>query len=265
VSHPAVRRGGLRRRAAGALGTVVVVALTACSSGANEAADAPERGLTVLAAASLQSAFTELGERFEAANPGTTVRLSFAGSADLAAQVQQGAPADVVATADEATMARLADDGLLAGPARPFAGNTMMIAVPAGNPAGITAFDDLGRAGVAVVVCAPQVPCGAAAQRIQASTGVTLAPVSEEGSVAGVLGKVGTGQADAGVVYRTDVAAAGPAVQGIAIPEAVNATTTYPIAVLADSAEPALARAFADLVLGEAGQQVLRDAGFTAP
>jgi molybdate transport system substrate-binding protein len=218
-----------------------------------------------MAAASLRGPFTELAQQFEAANPGTTVRLGLAGSADLVAQLQQGAPADVLATADVDTMARAAGDGLLAGPARPFAGNAMAIAVPADNPAGVTSFADLARPGVAVVLCAPQVPCGAAAARIQASTGITLAPVSEEGSVTGVLGKVSAGQADAGVVYRTDVAGTGAAVRGIPIPEAVNATTTYPIAVLAGSAEPALARSFTDLVLGEAGQQVLRDAGFTAP
>lgn len=221
--------------------------------------------LTVLAAASLQTTFTELGERFEAAYPGTTVSFSFGGSSGLVAQLQQGAPGDVLATADTANMDRAATDDLLVGAAAPFATNTMMIAVAAGNPAGITGFADLAEEGVSVVVCAPQVPCGAATDEVEANTGVALTPVSEEGSVTDVLGKVTSGQADAGVVYVTDVTAAGDAVLGVAIPAGVNATNTYPIAVLAGGTDQALARQFLDLVLGAQGQQVLAGAGFGAP
>lgn len=219
----------------------------------------------MLAAASLTSTFTSLGEQFEAAHSGTTVRFSFAGSSDLVAQLQQGAPGDVLATADMKTMDRAAADGLLADSAQPFAKNSMMIAVPPGNPAGVTAFADLAKPGLKVVVCAPQVPCGAATEKVETLTGVTLSPVSEEGSVTDVLGKVSSGQADAGVVYITDVAASGPAVEGIAIPDDVNATNTYPIAVLAGSDNRDLARQFQDMVLSEAGQGVLSHAGFAAP
>jgi molybdate transport system substrate-binding protein len=219
----------------------------------------------VLAAASLKTAFTELGALFRTANPGASVRFSFAGSSDLVAQLQQGAPGDVLATADTATMDRAAADDLLAGAAQPFATNTMMIAVPPGNPAKITAFADLAGEAVIVVVCAPQVPCGAATEQVEANTGVALSPVSEEGSVTDVLGKVSSGQADAGVVYVTDVTAAGEAVQGVAIPADANATSTYPVAVLAGSRDQALAGRFRDLVLSAHGQQVLADAGFGAP
>ena len=221
--------------------------------------------LTVLAAASLKGAFTELGRQFEATHPGTAVVFSFGGSSDLVAQLQQGAPGDVLATADTATMDRAAADGLLAGAAQPFATNTMMIAVPPGNPAGITTFADLATEGVTVVVCAPQVPCGAATKKIEASTGATLSPASEENSVTDVLGKITSGQADAGVVYTTDVAAAGDAVEGVAIPGEVNAVNGYPIAVLAGSQEQVLAGEFRDLVLGAQGREVLADAGFGAP
>lgn len=219
----------------------------------------------VVAAASLRATFTELGAQFEAAHPGVTVTLSFGGSADLVAQLQQGAPGDVLATADRASMDRAAGAGLLAGAAQPFATNTMTIAVPAGNPAGITGFADLAEGGLAVVVCAPQVPCGAATGRVESAAGVTLAPVSEEGSVTDVLGKVASGQADAGVVYTTDLAAAGQAVEGVAISAELNTTNVYPIAVLAGGADQVLAGQFRDLVRGEQGQQVLSAAGFGAP
>jgi molybdate transport system substrate-binding protein len=247
---------------------VVGMLLAGCASGPTERTPASAGAggeLTVLAAASLQSPFTRLGEVFEATFPGTTVTFGFAGSSDLVAQLQQGAPGDVLATADTATMGRAAADGLLSGAAQPFATNTMVIAVPAGNPAGIGAFADLAAPDVAVVVCAPQVPCGAATAQVEASTGVTLSPVSEEGSVTDVLGKVSTGQADAGVVYVTDVAAAGDAVEGIGIPPDANTTNSYPIAVLAASGAPELAGRFRDLVLGAQGREVLADAGFGAP
>lgn len=235
-------------------------------AGGSAGGSATGRGeVIVLAAASLRATFTELGAQFEAAHPGVTVTLSFGGSADLVAQLQQGAPGDVLATADRASMDRAAGAGLLAGAAQPFATNTMTIAVPAGNPAGITGFADLAEGGLAVVVCAPQVPCGAATGRVESAAGVTLAPVSEEGSVTDVLGKVASGQADAGVVYTTDLASAGQAVEGVAIPADLNTTNVYPIAVLAGGADQVLAGQFRDLVRGEQGQQVLSAAGFGAP
>lgn len=218
----------------------------------------------MLAAASLNVTFTELGKQFEAAHPATKVAFTFAGSSDLVAQLQQGAPGDVLATADAANMDKAAADDLLAGTAHPFATNTMMIVVPRGNPAGVTAFADLAKPGLDVVVCAPQVPCGAATKKVEANTGVALSPVSEESSVTDVLGKVTSGQADAGVVYVTDVTSAGASVEGVEIPTHVNAANSYPIAVLAGSHDQALARLFRDLVLGEQGQKVFADAGFGA-
>lgn len=260
------RSRGVRGWAAAGLIGVLLVACSGESTGDSAASGAvPAHGeLTVLAAASLKKTFTELGRQFEAAHPGTSVQLGFGGSSDLVAQLQQGAPGDVLATADTATMVKAAAEDLLAATAQPFATNTMMIAVPPGNPAGISAFADLARPGVDVVVCAPQVPCGAATTRVEANTGVTLSPVSEEGSVTDVLGKVTSGQADAGVVYVTDVSAAGDAVLGVRIPADVNAATTYPIAVLAGSGDQTLAGQFRDLVLGAQGQKVLADAGFGA-
>jgi molybdate transport system substrate-binding protein len=221
--------------------------------------------LTVFAAASLQSSFTQLGRQFEATRPGATVTFNFGGSSDLVAQLQQGAPADLFASADTATMDTARADGLIAGEPIIFATNSMEIAVPDGNPAGVRSFASLADPGIDVVVCAPQVPCGAATRAVVAKTGVSMSPVSEESSVTDVLGKVVSGEAEAGVVYVTDVRAAGEAVEGITIPEADNATTRYPIGVLAGSKTPDVAREFADYVLGPEGQRVLAEAGFGAP
>lgn len=231
------------------LALVVVLTLTACSP----STDSNE--LTVFAAASLKNTFTELGQRFEVDHPGTTVTLNFAGSSDLVAQIEQGAPADVFAAADEANMAKLPGVN-----ATVFATNSMMIAVPPGNPAGIKDFADLIDA--QVVVCAPAVPCGAATEKVEQNTRVALNPVSEEASVTDVLNKVSTGEADAGIVYVTDVQAAGEKVVGIAIPKDVNAVNSYPIAAVSDNP---LADDFTDLVTAPTGREVLSEAGFGAP
>ncbi len=224
---------------------------------------APEaRTLTVLAAASLTEAFNGLEEQFELDNPGVDVRLSYAGSSDLAQQIVNGAPADVFAAASDATMKTVTDAGLAAGTPTVFATNVLQIATAPGNPKGVAAFADLARPDLKVVVCAPQVPCGAAADRIEKATGVTLAPVSEEADVKSTLGKVTTGDADAGLVYVTDVAAARGQVQGVDFPEAAQAATNYPIAVVEDAPQAQLAQGFTDLVTGEAGQKALQAAGF---
>jgi molybdate transport system substrate-binding protein len=221
--------------------------------------------LTVYAAASLTSTFTELAERFEADNPGVTVALSFAGSSDLVAQVISGAPADVLASADLATMDQLTAEDLQGSEPAVFATNTLQIATPPDNPGEVSELADLAEEDLAVVVCAPEVPCGAAAVAVAEEAGVTLAPDSEEQSVADVLGKVRAGEADAGLVYVTDVIAAAGDVLGIDVPEAAAVVNDYPIATVADSEEAELARAFVDLVLGEEGRQVLADAGFGTP
>lgn len=221
--------------------------------------------LTVYAAASLTSAFEQLGERFEAAHDGVDVRLSFGGSADLVTQIQEGAPADVFASADTANMDRLVADGLAAGGPEDFATNTLEIAVPPGNPAGITGLRDLARPGVDLVVCAPEVPCGAAALAVAKNGGITLTPVSQEQSVTDVLAKVAAGEADAGLVYVTDVLGAGDDVEGIDLPEASAVVNTYPIVGVEGSEHAVLARAFVELVVGETGRAILRDAGFGLP
>ncbi len=250
-----------RRTVRAALAAVVAGALAAGCGGM----PADGATLTVLAAASLRDVFEDLGDTFRADHPGATVRLSFAGSSDLVAQVQQGAPADVVATADTVTMDRLATEGLLAGDPVAFATNVLEIAVPAGNPAGVASLADLARDDVTLVVCAPQVPCGRATAAVASAAGLALRPVSEEQSVTDVLGKVVAGEADAGLVYATDVRAAGDAVEGVAFPESAGAVNTYPVAVLDAAAEPGLARQFVDLVTGPVGQEVLASAGFAAP
>lgn len=221
--------------------------------------------LTVFAAASLTEPFAEIGTRFEAEHTGVTVEFAFAGSADLAAQLQQGAPGDVFASADTPTMTTVAADDLLEGDAASFATNVLRIATPPDDPAGVASLADLARDDVTVVLCAPEVPCGAAAQQVQDAAGVQIRPASEESSVTDVLTKVTSGEADAGLVYVTDIARAGDAVRGVAFPEADAAVNTYPIASLAGSANPDLARDFVEFVTGSPGREVLADAGFGSP
>jgi molybdate transport system substrate-binding protein len=260
-------------RALAALATVGTVGLLAgCGSTAaltgSAGSSTPAAGqqtLTVFAAASLKGTFSTLGRQFEAAHPGTRVSFSFGGSADLVTQLQQGAPGDVFASADTKNMDKATADDLVRGTPVDFATNTLEIAVPRGNPAKITSFADLARPGVKVVVCAPEVPCGAAAQKVEAATKVELKPVSEENAVTDVLGKVQSGEADAGLVYVTDVKGAAGKVVGVTFPEASSAVNTYPIAALTGSKNADLAGQFVTLVTGPEGQQVLAAAGFARP
>ena len=221
--------------------------------------------LTVYAAASLTAAFEQVAEDFEAEHDGVDVELSFGGSSDLVTQIQEGAPADVFASADTTTMDALVDADLVGAGPQVFATNTLEIAVPPGNPAGVATVQDLAEPGLQLVVCAPEVPCGAAAQRVAEAAGVTLAPVSEEQSVTDVLGKVTSGEAEAGLVYATDVRAAGDDVEGIEFPESGDVVNTYPIAPVDGSDETDLADEFVAFVLGGTGQRVLADAGFGSP
>ena len=235
------------------------------AGGSSAAASAPPSGsapLTVFAAASLKATFTQIGTIFQQENPGSTVTFNFAGSSDLVAQLIAGAPADVFASADIANMTKATEAGLVSGTPVNFATNTLTIVTPPGNPAGITSFADLAKPGVAVVVCAPQVPCGAAAQKVETNTGVTLTPVSEENSVTDVLGKITSGQADAGLVYVTDASGAGDKVTTVSFPESTTVVNTYPIATLTAATEPSLAMTFVELVTGPEGQQLLAAAGF---
>jgi len=245
--------------------TAVLVTVTVALSGCSGTAANRNAGgttVTVFAAASLKATFTRLGETFEASHPGTTVVFNFAGSQALAEQLTQGAPADAFASANEANMATVTGAGLAAGGARLFATNTLTIAVPPDNPAAVATFADLARPGLKLVVCAPAVPCGAAALTLAEATGVRLAPVSEEQAVTDVLAKVRAGEADAGLVYATDVIAAGDAVKGIAFPESSRAVNRNSIVALAGGPQPRLGQEFADLVLSAEGQRVLADAGF---
>jgi molybdate transport system substrate-binding protein len=171
----------------------------------------------------------------------------------------------VFAAANTSTMQTVADEGLVEGEPTVFATNVLQIVTPPGNPAGVRSFADLARPDLQVVVCAPQVPCGSAVERIEQATGVTLSPVSEEPDVKSTLGKVTTGNADAGLVYATDVHAVGDDVEGIEFPEAAQAVNDYPIAVIADAQAAEPARAFLELVTGADGRAVLGSAGFGGP
>lgn len=221
--------------------------------------------LTVLAAASLTDVFERIGAGFEAEHPGVEVTFSFSGSSGLAAQVVAGAPADVFAAASPATMARVTDAGLADAPPRVFARNRLQLVVPAGNPGEVAGLADLAEPARVVALCAPEVPCGAAAERLFAAAGLTPAPDTLESDVRAVLTKVRLGEVDAGLVYRTDLLAAGDDVQGIDIPQSAEAVNDYPIAVLRDAPSPGAARAFVDYVLAPSGQAALADAGFDAP
>ncbi|MEF3403519.1 molybdate ABC transporter substrate-binding protein [Agromyces sp. CCNWLW203] len=272
-----------RRAAALALGTVALAAaLAGCAPGtADTGADAAPRSgsggaasglegeLTVFAAASLGTAFDELAARFEERHSSLEVLpITYDGSSVLATQLIEGARADVFASADEANLDRVAAEGLVEGEPKIFATNVLEIAVAPGNPLDIGGLDDLaGDAGDAplVIVCAPEVPCGAAAVTLFEHAGVELTPASEEQNVSAVLTKVHAGEADAGLVYVTDVAAAGDEVEGIAIDGADAALNRYPIAALAGAANPEAAAAFAEFVLSLEGAAVLESFGFGAP
>lgn len=251
-----------------ALSFAALLLLSGCASGATPSPSAaPESGrsITVFAAASLRGAFTALATEFERAQPGAHVEVSFAGSSDLASQIVNGAPADVFAAADERTMASLTDAGLVAGDPVDIATNTLEIAVPPGNPAHVASLGDLARPGTATVLCAPQVPCGAAAAAVERAAGLDIAPVSEESSVTDVLGKVSSGEADAGLVYTTDIRGSGGSVTGIPFTEASEAINTYPIAALTGARDSETATAFVAYVCSEAGRSVLAAEGFGAP
>ncbi|MDI9914900.1 molybdate ABC transporter substrate-binding protein [Rhodococcus sp. IEGM 1379] len=251
-----------------AAGVLSLALVTGCSSPDSSTKSTSTRAtgnITVFAAASLKGTFTELGKEFESENPGTKVTFSFAGSSDLVAQIIAGAPADVFASADAANMKKATDAGVVEGTPSDFASNTLAIVVPPGNPKGINTFNDLAQGGTQVVICAPQVPCGAATKKVEDATGQTLKPVSEESSVTDVLNKVTSGQADAGIVYVTDAKSAGDKVETIAFPEAATVVNLYQIAVLKDSKNASTATKFVDLVKGSKGLAVLSDAGFAAP
>src|SRR5438067_10046962 len=207
--------------------------------------------ITVFAASSLTDAVSRIGADFERAHSGVMVHFTFAGSSTLAAQVEQGAIGDVFASADQTTMQKLVQAGLVSGVPSVFARNHLQIVVARGNPEHIGGLADLSRAGLVVVLCAPAVPCGRYAIQSLRAAGVTVTPASQEADVKAVVSKVALGEADAGIVYVTDVKAAGAAVQGIDIPARFNVTADYPMALLKDSQDAVLAGTFISYVLAD--------------
>jgi molybdate transport system substrate-binding protein len=243
---------------------VAALVLAACgddSSGGGSGAGSPAE-IKVFAAASLTAAFTELGAQFTAANGGTRVSFNFAGSQALATQIQQGAPADVFASADVPNMDKVRD---LVGDPQVFAGNLLQILVEKGNPNGVKGLDDLAGSDLKVVLAAEEVPAGKYAKQILDRAGVSVRPVSREDNVKAVVTKVSLGEADAGIVYVTDVTAGGDKVEGVDIPEEQNVVATYPIATVKASKAQDKAQAFMDMVLSPEGQQVLKEFGFLPP
>lgn len=262
-----ISRSAHRRAAAtGVLAAALV--FTGCTGGTGEVGDGeggPSGELTIFAAASLSGAFDELAAQFEAQHPDVDVLpISYDGSSVLATQLIEGATADVFASADERNMTKVTDAGLAAG-AEAFATNTMQLAVAPGNPDRIDGLPALADDDLIVVLCAAEVPCGATARALLDAAGVEVTPASEEQNVTAVLAKVKSGEADAGLVYRTDIAAAGDAVEAVDIEGAATATNVYPLSTLADAANPGAAEAFVDFVLSDDGQAVLHDFGFGAP
>ncbi len=252
------------RLSALAVAAAAALALAGCSSsGGDPATEEPGTGmsgdLTVFAAASLAGAFDAIGEAFTDENPGVTFRPVYDGSSTLVTQLGEGASADVFASADEANMDRLQD--AVVAPAL-FASNTLVIAVPEGNPGEVDTLADL--ADVTTVLCAPEVPCGAASARLLADAGVTIDPASLEQNVTAVLTKVAAGEADAGLVYATDTVGRDD-VEVIVPDGAEEVVNHYPIAVLADAPNPAAAEAFVAFVLSDEGRRILSDAGFGMP
>jgi molybdate transport system substrate-binding protein len=232
------------------------------SGSASSSASAVSGTITVFAAASLTESFGTLGTQFEAAHPGTTVKFNFAASSALAQSITQGAPADVFASASAKNMTQIGDE---ATDSKTFADNVMEIAVPPDNPGKVTQVSDLTRAGLKVALCQAQVPCGATAKQVFDKQMITVKPVTEGADVKSVLTAVQLGEVDAGVVYKTDVQAAGTKVKGIEIPAEQNASTSYPIAALKAAPNSAGAAAFVDYVLSDDGEKVLSAAGFASP
>jgi len=224
-----------------------------------------EGEVLVSAAASLTDAFAEVEAEFESANPGVDVVLNLAGSSALREQILEGAPADVFASANTSNMDQLAEAGEVARESQIFVRNLLQIAVPSGNPAGVTGLEDFGRDELLIGLCAEDVPCGDFAREALANAGVTPAIDTNEPDVRALLTKVEAGELDAGITYVTDVAPTDGAVDGVDIPEDVNVVADYPIAVLANAPNPDAASAFVDFVLSDEGQAILTKFGFAAP
>jgi molybdate transport system substrate-binding protein len=268
------------RRFALTMAALAAAAVAGCSSssssssapGASSSSSSPAASssasatgtITVFAASSLKETFTQLGKQFETAHPGDTVKFSFGASSTLATQITDGAPADVFASASPKNMTTVVSAGDASNP-QDFAKNTAEVAVPPSNPANVTSVNDLAKSSVKTALCQPQVPCGVVAAGVFKNAGITVKPVTLQPDVKSVLTQVELGNVDAGVVYVTDVMAAGSKVKGVMIPANVNASTMYPIAAISGSKEMSIAQAFVAYVLSPAGQSVLSAAGFEKP
>ncbi|MER7236167.1 molybdate ABC transporter substrate-binding protein [Streptomyces olivaceus] len=260
-------------------GVAALLALSACSSSesGSDAGSGSDTGsgsggsdkvsgtVNVFAAASLTESFTELGKTFEKEHPGTKVVFNFGGSDSLAAGITSGAPADVFASASPKTMKVVTDADAAAGTPATFVRNRLEIATLPGNPDGVSSLKDLTGDDLKVVLCDKTVPCGAAAQKALTAADLKLTPVSYEEDVKSALNKVVLKEADAAVVYKTDVQAAGDKVEGVEFPESAKAVNDYPITLLKDAPNSAAGKAFMELVRSAEGQKVLTGAGFTAP
>jgi molybdate transport system substrate-binding protein len=267
----------MKTRSLFALSAAALLTLTACggSSGSTASSGSGSAGsssggnlsgtLTVFAAASLTDVFGNLGKKLEAENRNLHVVFNFAGSSALATQLKQGAPADVFASANQTQMKVVTDAGLQAADPTVFTENVLEIAVPKGNPGHLTGIRDFANPALTLAVCAPDVPCGAAAQQVFKAAGVNAVPDTQEEDVKAALTKVQLGEVDAALVYATDVQAAGDQVQGISFPEAEQAINKYPICTVKAAPNPGAAQAFVALVRSDEGQQVLKAAGFRTP
>lgn len=257
-----------RRRAVAAMVTAaLLLPLAACGNDSKKdsgegTSDSPRTELTVLAASSLTDVFKTAGAAYEKEHPGTKVTFSFAGSQELAAQVKQGAPADALVTADTKTM-----DGLKADAGRPtvIAKNRLVIATGEGNPKKIDQLEDLSGSKLKVVLAAPEVPVGRYSKQVLDAQKLRVRPVSQEPNVRAVLSKVELGEADAGIVYKTDAATATDKVDAVDIPDAQNAVASYPAATLKTSEHEAAAAAFVKWLSTPEAQKILRQAGFQKP
>lgn len=247
------------------LSVVALVVQTGVGLGLSTTHASDDARLDVFAAASLTASFRAVAAAFEANRPGTTVALNFAGSPTLVQQIREGAPADVFAAADEANMRKLVDAHAVAGSPQVFARNLLQIAVAKGNPHRIAGLGDLAAPGLIVVLCGATVPCGRYALEAFTKAGVTPPAGSRELDVKGVVTKVALGEADAGIVYATDVRAASDHIEGVGLASAHNVSAQYPIAALREAAHPEAARAFIAFVLSDPGKKILGEFGFLSP
>lgn len=250
------------------LAALAMAGIAVASCGGDDAPQTSTSGsavagsVVVFAASSLTEAFTAIGAAFQVASPEATVTFNFAGSSDLVTQINEGAPADVYASADDSNMAKLTEAGGNATEPVVAARNTFEIIVAPGNPKGIAGVADLADPDLIVVLCADTVPCGTGAAEVLANAGVTVTPKSYEEKVKGVVTKVTVGEADAGIVFATDVIAAGDAAARVPIPADVNVVSNYPIVVTKNAPNAAAAQAFVDFVAGAEGQAILAKYGF---